>query len=61
MAAKSFRDMFLKFFLKKSQKRHISKTTRIWAAIFGGKIRNPWKYSDRTQLQGWEFQILKEN
>ena len=44
-------------FLKKSQK-DISKTTRIWAFIFGGKIRNLWEHSDRTQLQGWELQIL---
>ena len=44
-------------FLKKSQK-DISKTTRIWAVIFGGKIRNLWEHSDRTQQQGWEFQIL---
>ena len=47
--------------LKNHKKHHISKTTRNWAVIFGGKIRHLWKYSDSTQLQGWEFQILKEN
>ena len=43
------------------KKRYISKTKRIWADIFGGKIRNPWEISDSPQLQGWEVQITKEN
>ena len=52
---------FLKIFLKKSQKRHISKTIRIWTVIFEGKDCNSLEYSDSTQLQGWEFQILRNN
>ena len=27
--------------------------------MFGGKIRNPYEYPDRTQLQGYKFQIKK--
>ena len=50
---------FLKTFEKIYKKHHISKTTKNWAVIVGGKIRNLWDYSDRTQLMGWEFQIFK--
>ena len=46
--------------MTKSQKRHISKTTKIWAVIFGGKICNSWEYPDSTHLQGKAFQILKK-
>ena len=33
--------IFMKIFEKNHKKRHISKTTRIWAVIFSVKIRNP--------------------
>ena len=42
-----------KAFLKK--KRHVSKTTKIWAVLFGGKIHNTWIYLDSLQLQGKKF------
>ena len=45
---------------KNNKKRHISKTTKNWAVIIGGKIRNLWNYSDRTDKQGWELQILRK-
>ena len=51
---------FFENFLKKSQKRHISKTTSIRAVIFRGKIRNFGEYPDSTQLQVKEFQIWKK-
>ena len=38
------------------KKRHISKTTRIWAAILNSKIRNPWEYSHNVQHQEWDLQ-----
>ena len=50
---------FSEIFTKNHKKRHISKTTRIWVVIFGGKIRNPWEYPEITQLRGKAFQILK--
>ena len=46
---------FSENFEKNHKKRHISKTTKFWAVIFAGKIRNLWEYSDRNQIQGWEF------
>ena len=52
---------FLKIFWKNHKKRHISKTTRIWTIRFGGKICNFKEYSDSTQLQGCEFEILNNN
>ena len=51
---------FSEFFLKNHKKRHISKTTKIWTVIFGGKICNSLEYSDSTQLRGWEFPTLKK-
>ena len=45
-------------FWKNHKKRHISKTTRIWTIMFGGKIFSSLEYSDSTQQQGWELQVL---
>ena len=57
---KKFKVSFLKFFCHNHKKRHTSNTTKIWALILGGKIRNIWEYSDIFQLQIWDFQILKK-
>ena len=32
----------------------------MWAVTIGGKIRNPWEYSESPQIQVWEFQYLKK-
>ena len=48
---KKFHPCFWKFFWKNHKKRHISKTTKIWAVTFGDKIRNLREYSDSPQLQ----------
>ena len=48
-----FNKPFLKISEKIIKKRHISKTTRIWAVIFGGKNRHSWEYPDRASLQIW--------
>ena len=50
---------FVKFsenFLLNHKKRDISKTTKIWAVIFGGKIRNHWKYPDSVR----DFKLWKQ-
>ena len=52
---------FLKIFWKNHKKCHISKTTRIWAAIFRGKIRNPLRVPSQFPITGlisskfWNF------
>ena len=51
----------MKIFSKSHKRRHISKTTRIWTITFGGKICNSLEYSDSTQLQGCEFEILNNH
>ena len=40
---KLFSPKFSEKFWKKYQKTHVSKTTRIWAAILRGTIRSPWE------------------
>ena len=53
---------FLKkgIFLRTRKKFHISKTTKISAVLFDGNIRNLCKYSNSTQLQGWEFHVVSK-
>ena len=46
--------------LKKiTKKRHISKTTRNGALIFGGKIRNSWEYSEAPNYREGNFKFWK--
>ena len=47
-----------KFFEKSYKKRHISKSTRIRAVIFRGKIRNSWEYTLNFQLHDWDLQTF---
>ena len=56
---KFFTSKFSENFLKNPTKSHISKTTRIWAAINKGKIRSPWEYPQKTQQQDWDLQRIE--
>ena len=49
---------FFENFGENHKKRNISKTTRIWAVIFGGKNCNSWEYPDRASPPRWKYQIL---
>ena len=52
--------IFLKIFEKITKNVVSRKLQRIEQKKLGGKIQNLCEYSDRTQLQGWEFQILRK-
>ena len=49
---------FFQNFGENHKKRHILKTTRIWAVVFGGKNRNSWEYPDKASPPRWEYQNL---
>ena len=57
--AKFFIIKFSEKFWKNSKKRHISKTTGIWAAIIKGKIHNPLRVTSHSNNSIEIFKVLE--